>query len=175
MARSWRALLLCGLCTTVVPAHAAAVLSGPITLQTSQQAVLSSSTVNGDYMLPTSGTLTVTLTDQLFPAALSSLDFSLYSVGTGGATKLLDTMTATGTTPNHGLTESFSVASGHVSTLFVAVTSGTDVGLYTSQLTFTPTGSTVPLPQGAVLLVSGLIALGFVTRTRSTRRAPAIA
>ena len=145
-----------------------------MTLQTSQQAVLGSSTVNGDYMLPTSGTLTITLTDQLFPAALSSLDFSLYSVGTGGATKLLDSMTATGTTPNHGITESFAVTAGHVSTLFVAVTGGTEVGLYTSQLTFTPTGAPVPLPPGGTLLVGGLIAIGFLARTRTAHRTMAV-
>jgi len=142
---------------------ALAALSVParadIVLEQNVQSVLVSSTLTADYTLPSSGTLTVQLTDYAFPAALQSMNFSLFDTSSGS--QLIGSMSAAGT-------EVFNVQAGTISTLFVAVASpATGLGMYGADLTYVPSSSQVPLPpNGGLLLLVGAAFVGALSRTR---------
>ena len=155
-----------------------------LTLQNTTQMVTSATTqvFSTDYVLPTAGTLTVSVSDQLFPSGLTQLDFSLLngSAATlvGGPLSALNTA-ANPTTPQV-FTWTFGVQAGSYSTLFSAAAASSAaefpgvppfaLGLYEDTVTFTPAAAAVPLPPaGGVLLAgAGLLAL-------LARRKPAVA
>jgi hypothetical protein len=101
------------------------------------------------FTVPSTGTVTVQLSDLPWPQALSSLSF----MATSGNQVLSSWSTLT------SAVESFQVAPG---TYFAHVTGSAtgalDLGLYSMTLTFQPAG-TVPLPGSAWLLLIGLLGL----------------
>jgi hypothetical protein len=100
--------------------------------------------------LPTSGMLSVTLTNVAWPEELSSLKMMVDS--TGGVLKSGDASISP-------FASSFSVKAGDVFAQWFGTAQGNlDTGVYTMKISFQPTGgsNTVPLPTSIVLFLSGL-------------------
>lgn len=156
------------------PGVAGANSLSTMTLQNASNMVTSTSSVSftGDYMLPSAGTLTITVSDQLFPSALKQLDFTLFNGGTAVGNTLSGLNT--GSTTVQLYSWDFNVQAGSFSTLFnVAATSAGipgaptfGVGLFDDTVTFTPSAPAVPLPSAGGVLLVGTGALGLMSRRR---------
>jgi hypothetical protein len=142
-------------------AQASTVLLGDTTLVTGSETSVYS------FEAPGPGTLSIQLTNLDWPQALSSLSFLA-------------------ATPNHVLsswsdpgtmfTQSIQLAAGGRYFADVMATAGgpLDLGAYSLCMTFTPTGSTVPLPSSGLLLLGGLAGILALMRRRRTGGAPAV-
>lgn len=176
-----RAVLVAGLAPSV--AGASTITS--LTLQNTDQMVTTStaSAYTTDLYLATAGTLTITVSDQLFSGALASLDVSLLDA-TGGKTRNVSgVLSALNTNGGHSVqdyTWSFHVGPGSYTTIFsAAARSGNPefesepsfaLGLYDDTVTFTPQTSAVPLPPASGVLATGIAGLGLLARRGRGRR-----
>lgn len=169
------------LLAAAVPAGANTVTS--VTLQNTTQTVTSSSPegFTTDYFLADPGTITVSVSDKLFPAALTMLQFSLFSGAGGSSTLLAGGLNALNSSPNATVpqvyTWQFQVAAGTYSTVFQAAAAPGAVqfpglapfadGMYADIVTYS--ANTVPLTPARGVMVVTLIALGtllYVDRRR---------
>jgi hypothetical protein len=139
--------------------------AGTVVLLDSAGWVQGWSSLSDDFRISGSGTLTVTVKDYLFPAALGSVDVSLYNTG-GPTPQLVGSMTGAGQE-----TFRISVATAtDVSAQLYAVAGGAaDIGVYGWKLSFTPAPA-VPLPPSAELLVGALVVAWVVVGGRRLRR-----
>ena len=163
------------------PGLAAATTLSTMTLQNASNMVTSSSTVafTGDYVLPTAGTLTVTVSDQLFPSALTQLDFTLLN-GSSVVGSPLSGLNTNGSTSAQLYSWDFNLQAGNYSTLFAVAATNAGipgapsfgVGLFTDTITFTPSAPAVPLPSAGGVLLVGTGALGLMSRRRRIRMIP---
>lgn len=138
-------------------------------LQNGVYGVRKQTSVTEDFVLASSGTLSVTVQDFQFPGVLQNFSFSLYS-NDGSGPQLLGSLTGPGTTQ-------FQVGAGDVSAVYVAVANSvTGRGLYSVDLTFTPGGGgLVPLPPvGGALLLVGSMGLGWLARQRRSSLGPVL-
>ena len=152
------------------PAAGAASVIGTLTLQSSTQLVTSGTTTvySEDYVLPTAGTVRVTLTDNLVGSALTQLEFSLLNGGLTTTALLKPAVSAIGS--SHVWT--FDVAAGHYTTLFQATAgaltgaAGFYIGQFSDTVVFTPAAGvpTVPLPPAGGVLLAGVGVLGAISR-----------
>jgi hypothetical protein len=102
------------------------------------------------------GTLTVTLSNVAFPQPLANLDFLLSSANG-----------AMGPEMNSGTgTYSFAIAAGgNVFAQWFGTAQGPlNAGVYSLNIDFVPSGSTVPLPASVFLLLSGLLLVWLARR-----------
>ena len=107
-------------------------------------------TFTDSFVLPGPGTLTITLSDVAWPDLLASLDLVV-----GTAQGLLG--------PEMGVgTQSFQVSGGDVFAQWFGTAQGPlDAGAYGLKIEFAPSATPVPLPSSVVLLLSGLLLLGW--------------
>ncbi len=165
------------LLSVVSPAGAVTVL-GTLTLENTQQLVTNgtSTVYSAAYTLPSAGTLTVTLTDDLVAAPLSQLDFSLLQGAGSQASLMSGPVSAIGSS----MAWNFDVNAGSYTTVFQAAAAGLPgiagfwLGQYSDTVVFTPTPPTpaVPLPPAGSLLVGGVGVLGAFA-SRGKRVSPA--
>jgi hypothetical protein len=104
-----------------------------------------------NFSVSQAGVVTVTVNSFGWGAPLSALSFSASS-----ATQVLASFSANGVTSD---TASFNVTPGSYFTNVMATASGSmELGLYSLQMTFSPT-PTVPLPSSGWLLLTGMFVL----------------
>jgi len=108
------------------------------------------------FSAPTEGYVTATLQNLNWQKPLSALSFQ----ATSGADVL-----SSWSGPDASKTETFKVTAGNYFAHIVATTADEfDVGLYSLNLSFTP--SAVPLPASSLLLLTGIFGLFLVSRNR---------
>jgi hypothetical protein len=119
-------------------------------------------TTTDDFSVSEAGTVTVTLNNLGWGAPLSALSFQASS-----ATQVLATMSASGALKSDTIT--FNVDPGSYFANIMATASGSmELGLYSLQMTFSPT-PTVPLPSSGWLLLTGMFVLvGLARAVRPT-------
>ena len=168
------------------PTLAGATTLSSLTLQNTGQMVTSSTSqaFTTAYMLPTAGTLTITVSDQLFPSALTQLDVSVLNAQGIAISAPGSAMNTTGGIAPQSYTWNFNVQAGAYSTLFnaAAAPAGASfpgfpafaVGLFNDTVTFTPSSPAVPLPPAGGVLLAGTGALGFMARRRRAPSARAV-
>jgi hypothetical protein len=125
---------------------------GPSTLVSQSMLVENQQSNVFQFTAPTAGTLSVQLSDVVWPAPLQNLDFSVDS-----ATGVLGWVNSAGFL-------SLNVAQGgtYYADVSGQAASGLDLGLYSIQINFTPQGAVVPLPAAIGLLLGGLLVLAML-------------
>jgi hypothetical protein len=115
---------------------------------------------------PSAGTVSVTLTDLVWPDALSSLSF--YG---SNETSILSAASVTGGTQTFDLTGA-SAFYAHISASAgsLGIPGLPNYGWYSVNIGFTPLQAPVPLPASEWLLLAGLAAVGGLGALRWTRR-----
>jgi hypothetical protein len=103
------------------------------------------------------GTLTITLSDVAWPTTLASLDLVV-----GTAQGLLG--------PEMGVgTQSYQVSGGDIFAQWFGTAQGAlDAGAFGLKIEFAPSASPVPLPNSVLLLLSGLLAMGWLQLRRDS-------
>lgn len=184
-ARSSPLLVAAVFAAGLAPASAPALTITSLTLQNTAQMVTTSDTTayTTALFLPTAGTLSVTVSDQLFPSALTQLEVTLFS-GTGsGATLIggpLSGLNTNGGTSAQTFTWTYDLSAGTYTSVFAAAAAPANaafpgmpvfaLGLYNDTITFTPTAAAVPLsPIGGVPLAAAVGGIGLYARRRSGR------
>ncbi len=172
----------------LLPAVAGASSLGPITLYSASQTVTSSNTqvFTSDFLAPTAGILTITVSDQLFPNALTRLDVSLWSGAGAGATLVSGPASGLGapqaTTPQE-VTFNIDVTAGAYTTMFQAAATPTNtfpgsptfaLGLFNEKVTFTASAPAVPVPPLGGALAASVVMLGLVGFRRQAKKGDAV-
>jgi len=129
---------------------AAAPVDADTLLVAQTNLVAGSSTTVDSFNVPSAGTVTVQLANLPWPESLSSLSFVANS-----ATQVVSDWSTTGSS-----SESFAVGPG---TYFAHITGNAagalDLGLYSLEITFQPSGGVVPLPASGWLLGFALLGI----------------